>query len=183
MKKFWLLLTGILLLYGCEFIVFVSHTEVPAPDFIRDRAFYAAEAYVDEYIEYDLGGDETIYVPPYDSRALDCSGLVINVYNYAVTDTIYNLPFDDKTADEIDKEYSYSIDEPETGDLMVWTDNGEAFHIAIYWKTEDGYYYFLESNDPVELKLEGLDGTRSRRLSVNTNFNIHFRRMMLIEIS
>lgn len=176
----------LLLLSGCQYFVFVSHTEVSATDEIREKAFFAAEYYADANIEYELGGTDTTYVPTYGSRGLDCSGLVNNVYNYAIQGTNYSLGYVDATADQIYKNYSETLNYPQKGDLMIWTDDSDhAFHIAIFEKIENGYYHFIESNDPDLLESKtGTDGTFRRTLSVTNSydFTISLRRMKLIEI-
>lgn len=169
----------LLLLSSCQFFVLVSYNEVSATDEIREKAFFAAEYYADADIEYELGGSETTYVPTYSVRGLDCSGLVNNVYEYAIEDTNYSLLYSDATADQIYSDYSEPIENPEQGDLMVWRDDDDhAYHIAIYWKTEENKYWFIESNDIPQL---GIDGTAYRSLSIDNPYNTTFRRMLLSE--
>ncbi len=185
MKKYFIVLLTILILTGCTFS-FVNDEEFYGTnidstslvnDIIREKAYFAAETYLASDMEYKEGGDDVIYVPPYTTRGIDCSGLIINVYKYAVEGSNYSLPFTDKTADEMYKYYSDDIDSPQKGDLIIWTyNNDHAYHIALFEKTEDGYYYFIESNIPTEYTV---DGVGYRRMSVNTPLNISLKRLKL----
>lgn len=157
-----------------------SGVAVTALDKIRLKAYYAAEYYLDSEMEYELGGDDEIYIPPY-TRGIDCSGLIIDCYIFAVEDTDYSMPFKDKTADNIYHHYSSDVIIPQKGDLIFWTDESDhAYHIALYEKTESNKYYFIESN---YLPKDGINGVAYRSLSVNTTFNITIKRFILIDNS
>ncbi len=149
---------------------------VSSDSLIRSKAFYAAEYYLEQGMDYQLGGDDEIYIPPY--RGIDCSGLVINSYKYAVSDTFYSLPFSDATANKIMTNYSNPVENPEKGDLIFWlNDNGEAFHVALFEKTEGSRYYFIESNILPEYNINGV---ARRSLSEYTKFKLVFSRVKLV---
>lgn len=177
-----MILITLLTITGCS-ITFISDDEkdtLPANDIIREKAYFAAEYYLNSGMEYELGGSDQIYVPPYtDTRGIDCSGLIINVYTYAVEGSNYSLPFTDQTADGIYHNYSVDIDTPQKGDLIIWTDNNDhAYHIALFKKTENGYYNFIESNVLPEY---GINGVAHRRMLVNTSYIISIKRLKLVD--
>lgn len=185
MKRRYLTLLFILcILSACNWnIVFVGddeeYTTVTAAEEIRLKAYYAAEYYLEDGMEYELGGDDEIYIPSYDTRGIDCSGLVINCYEFAVEDTDYELPFADATANDMYQNYTEDVTEPEEGDLIFWVyDSGTAYHVALYEKTETGKYYFIESNE-----FDDVDGLNYRSLSVNSIYNIEIKRLILIDNS
>ena len=87
----------------CFSILFVScnfnndsddTTEIDCPAEIASRAFRFAELYKDSDTVYELGGQ----APVRSAIAIDCSGLVVMCYKYAMVDTKYSLLVSDMTA-------------------------------------------------------------------------------------
>ena len=71
-----------------------DYSEIDAPAEIAERAFKFAELYEEADTEYDLGGQD----PARSAIKIDCSGLVVMSYKYAVVDTKYQLLESDMTA-------------------------------------------------------------------------------------
>lgn len=118
--------------------------KVLAPESIRLKAYKSALYYCENNIPYEWGGN--YYIEPSRSIGVDCSGLIINNYIYAIKGSQYKLSFNDVTASQIYNNYSSSIDTPVRGDLIFWRDgDGNIYHIALLDRREGDYYYFIDS--------------------------------------
>ncbi len=116
-----------------------------APKEIKDRAFAFAELYRDSETEYGWGGQD-----PVRSIKVDCSGLVVMCYKYALVDTKYSLLFDDSNCADMCSKYSTPTTKPEHGDLIFMgaVDSPEISHMAIYDREdEDGNIHFIDSTE------------------------------------
>ena len=117
-------------------------SEIDCPDEICTRAFKFAELYKETGMQYELGGQS-----PLRSAGIDCSGLVVMCYKYALVDTKYNLLFDDASAKAIYMNYSTPTRFPRRGDLIFMgeADTASVTHIAIFDKIENEKVYFIDS--------------------------------------
>ena len=120
-----------IVLAACELNIAI----IPAPGEVRMAAWYEAERYVG--MEYEYGGQD---VP----KGIDCSGLVVNCYAAAVVITQYQLLFHDASVQDLFRQYTVTVDMPETGDL-IFLGNGTISHVAIYEKEEDGEIWFIDA--------------------------------------
>ncbi len=117
---------------------------VEAPEKIRLLAYSSALYYSKNSVAYEWGGDD--YIEP--SRGVDCSGLIINNYIYAIKGTSFDLPFTDSTAHDIFHKYSNSVSSPEKGDLVFWKNSeGRIYHIALFEKEIGDMIYFIDSTE------------------------------------
>lgn len=125
---------------------FYNGEKVSAPDSIRLKAYSSALNYCENKIPYEWGGN--YYIEPSRTIGVDCSGLIINNYTYAVKGTKYGLPFEDATASQIYYNYSIDIDTPQKGDLIFWKNSkGKIYHIALLDRVDGAYYYFIDSTE------------------------------------
>lgn len=122
-----------------EFIV------IDTPAEIAERAFEFARLYAESNTLYGYGKQE----PVRNVIQIDCSGLVVMCYKYALVDTPYQLPVPDMTANYMYENAStlISIHELRKGDLLFMgeSDSSEVTHIALFEKEEDGKIYFIDS--------------------------------------
>ena len=146
MKK----LAKLFLLFICFFVVSCkfesnkTYNETLAPKDIKERAFHFAELYTQSETEYELGGQSPVRV-----IKIDCSGLVVMCYKYAIVDTKYNLLEPDMAVDFMFKNASVKTETPERGDLVFMGELGtdRVTHIGIFDKEENGEIYFIDSTD------------------------------------
>ena len=128
-----------------------SFTEIDAPDAISERAYSFAELYEQSDTEYHLGGQD-----PVRAIQIDCSGLIIMCYKYALVDTKYQLLVSDMSANYMYTNASTHIDKADLkkGNLIFMgparedgaTANAdEISHAALFEKTENGRIYFIDS--------------------------------------
>lgn len=147
MKRFFLiLLPFFVLLFSCSNISNATDdkntTKIDCPTEVKQRAFNFAELYAESNTEYVFGGQD-----PVRAVKIDCSGLIVMCYKYAMVDTKYSLLFDDTTAYNMYAEYSTKTEAPEKGDLIFMGESGSnnVTHIAIFEKNENGNVYFIDS--------------------------------------
>lgn len=143
-KIFFVFLLLPFLFFSCDFggdekseINFVD-----CPDEISRRALEFAILYSQTETEYEWGGQSPLRV-----AKLDCSGLVVMCYKYALVDTKYELPFDDATASAMAEKFSTRTDEPRPGDLVFMGENDseKITHIAIFKEKKDDKIFFIDS--------------------------------------
>ena len=143
----------ILTLSSCSFefltgirYVTSSFTTIDCPTEIISRAFKFAELYEKEDTVYEWGGED----PLRNTIGIDCSGLVIMCYKYAMVDTEYKLLNEDMTAQNIHDYASTkkSVSSVQKGDLVFIGPEGskEITHIGFFQKYEDNIVYILDSS-------------------------------------
>ena len=145
-----------------------NFTEIDCPDEICTRAFKFAELYKETGMQYELGGQS-----PVRSAGIDCSGLVVMCYKYAVVDTKYHLPFGDASANAIYTNYSTQTEKPRQGDLIFMgeADTASVTHIAIFDKIENDKVYFIDSTlkDTDGDGIYDINGVTARNYEKNDN--------------
>ena len=121
-----------------------TYTEMDAPAEISERAYSFAELYEQSATEYHLGGQD-----PVRAIQIDCSGLIIMCYKYALVDTKYQLLVSDMTANYMYTNASTHIDKADLkkGNLIFMgeTNSDSVTHIALFDKLENGRIYFIDS--------------------------------------
>lgn len=150
MKRLYFLFL-ILCFTGCIHEIRSSVNEILCPKEIADKALFFAKRYRDSQTEYEFGGQDELR-----AIKIDCSGLVVNCYRYAVREyTEYTLPFFDASVKDFFLKYSIITNHPNPGDLIFMGDEDTDFptHIAFYVKTVDDNIYFIDST-----KKEAVEG-------------------------
>ena len=113
-------------------------------DHIRKKALEYAQEYCRVDTEYYYGGQDMI-------RAIkvDCSGMVINCYKYAIANTGYKLLFDDTTAANLYSKFSDHTTNPKPGDLIFMGDTNSKTvnHIGIFVKKQGSTVYFIDATE------------------------------------
>ncbi len=119
-------------------------TITPATKEIKTRAFEFAKLYSESETEYQWGGQS-----PVRAIKIDCSGLVVMCYKYALVDTKYNLIENDMSSSYMYEHATYLTDTPDHGDLIFMGEIGtdKITHIAIYDREENGEIYFIDATN------------------------------------
>lgn len=144
---------------------------IASPENIRLRAYESAAFYVKNKIPYVWGGD--YYIEPNRTVGVDCSGLIINNYKYAVKGSEYSLPFADSTAHNMYLKYTNPVLSPEKGDLIFWKNKQDKiYHVAIFEKESGDYYYFIDSTE-----FEGVNGVTYRYINKSLVYTV--KRLLL----
>lgn len=163
LKKYFIVLFLIitsLLFFSCDFIFVVddiidilqkeetSDYKTPVsdkiPTSIKERVVYYATLYRDSDTEYKYGGQD-----PLRSIKVDCSGLIIRCYQYALEGTEYELLRNDMSSSYIYESASNYVTEPEPGDLVFMGDanSSKINHIGIFTKKIGNTIYFIDSTE------------------------------------
>ena len=156
--RFCLIFAIIALLVSCDNGSKEEHTytEIDAPAEIAERAYRFAELYEQSDTEYELGGQDSLR-----AIKIDCSGLIIMCYKYAMVDTKYQLLVSDMTANYMYQNASTHIDKAELkrGNLIFMgeANSNSVTHIALFDKHEGDRIYFIDST-----KKEHIDGVTHR---------------------
>lgn len=140
------------------------------PAEISNRAFSFAYFYKESDTEYGWGGQD-----PLRAITIDCSGLVVMCYKYAVVDTEYSLPFEDASSSTLYSTYSVKTEIPRRGDLIFMGEKNSSSitHVAIFDRIENGNVFFVDST----LKDEDGDGVNEINGVSERNYSIHDERI------
>ena len=99
---------------------------------------------------------------------IDCSGLVVMCYKYALVDTQYSLLLDDMSAAYMYENASRLIplEQARKGDLVFMGEPGSSniSHIALFDEKKDGMIFFIDSTEKEE---EGINGVSRRSYPEN----------------
>jgi hypothetical protein len=133
----------ILILFACTASCTVRQ-QLDAPVVLRARALGFAKQYAAADTIYLWGGQDPLRV-----IRIDCSGLVVMCYKYALADTGYALQFSDATAGDMHDYYSRETDNPLPGDLVFMgsADETAVSHIALFKEKKGGRIYFIDSTE------------------------------------
>ena len=130
----------LLVVFSCS-----NKVELSCPQDIAEKAFYFAEEYETLGSEYGWGVQD----PLPRSIKVDCSGLVVRCYEYALENTPYGLPFIDASSTAMYTTYSYptTLEKLRKGDLLFMGDSESAkvSHIALFEKLENDKINFIDS--------------------------------------
>lgn len=129
-------------------------------DYIRSKALEYAKMYCNEDTVYVYGGQDPI---PRVLR-VDCSGMVINCYKYAVENTKYELPFYDTTAANLHSTFSNPTKTPQPGDMIFMgeANSPKISHIGIFEKKVGSTIYFIDATDGKGVSQRSYDKSNSK---------------------
>lgn len=121
-----------------------EYTIMDAPSEIAERAFRFAELYGQSETAYKWGGQD-----PVRAAEIDCSGLVIMCYKYALVDTKYQLLQEDMNSNYMYQNACTIIPQEELkkGDLIFIgePESSQVTHIALFERQEEGKIHFIDS--------------------------------------
>ncbi len=135
--KFLFLFSFYPILFSCN--LQNSSQIVEVSEYVREKAYSYAEKYIG--MNYEWGGQDLL------SRGIDCSGLVINCYAYALENTDYSLLFTDTTAKNLFEVYTFCIYNPKRGDLIFMgkENSNEVSHVGLVNKVLENNVSFIDS--------------------------------------
>lgn len=183
MKKLYIQIIWIFLLYSCTYNSQSKIYEYEASSEISERAFAFAELYKDAETEYFFGGQD----PLRSVIKMDCSGLVIMSYKYALVDTGLRLIQNDMTANYMaqNASNSVSLSQMRKGDLLFMgdADSQKITHIALFEYSDEEYIYFIDCTQK-DINNDGVDdinGVSKRAYLKNDKRFKKFGRMKVIK--
>ena len=139
------LLASVAFIIGCHTPLQSQQTGIiiACPPEIAARALFFAEEYKNRETVYDWGGRDGLR-----AIRLDCSGLIVRCYRYAVSEVSgYLLTFENATVKTLFEDRTFKTDNPTAGDLIFMGNEDDSFpsHIALYVETKNDYIYFIDS--------------------------------------
>ncbi|MDD4647342.1 MAG: NlpC/P60 family protein [Sphaerochaeta sp.] len=157
------LMIASLLFSSCD----VEHM-VPVSEEMRERAYEISFQYIG--MPYVWGG-----ASHYSDTGggVDCSGLVIEIYDEVAEYFSVRLPFSDATASAMANQYTLSLLEPEKGDLIFMGEDGVVSHVALCHAVDEDEIIFIDA-----YSVTGEVGIRS--YSFDDPKIISFGRMLVI---
>lgn len=119
---------------------------------VSSQALYFANLYKDASTKYILGSRQ-----PIGKHSIDCSGLVIMCYKYALVNTSFELPFHNTDVEHLYSFWAEKIEDPSPGDLIFLKeeDSDIVTHVGLFTKKVDGAVYFIDATQKIPLD----DGT------------------------
>ena len=125
--------------------MFYDDSELPAegcPAQLAASAFEYAKKYAAADTEYKYGAQD-----PLRAIQVDCSGLVIRCYRYALQNTGYSLIQSDMSSSYMYENASIPTTSPRRGDLIFMGEENSSkiSHIAIFDRFEGDQVYFIDS--------------------------------------
>lgn len=113
------------------------------PSQLAATAFEYAKKYAAADTQYKLGAQD-----PLRAIQVDCSGLVVRCYGYALQNSGYTLLKSDMTSSDMYQKYSIPTNSPRRGDLVFMTyDNSKVSHVGIFDRFDGNQVYFIDAID------------------------------------
>ncbi len=157
------LMISSLLYSSCD----VEHM-VPVSEEMREKAYEISFQYIG--MPYVWGGSSHYSDT---GGGVDCSGLVIEIYDEVAEYFSVRLPFEDATASAMANQYTIPLLKPESGDLIFMGEDGVVSHVALCHAVTDDVLVFLDA-----YSVSGEVGIRS--YSFDDPKIISFGRMLVI---
>ena len=113
------------------------------PAQLAATAFEYAQKYAAADTQYKYGAQDPLRV-----IQVDCSGLVIRCYRYALQNTNYSLVQNDMSSSYMYEHASIPTTSSRRGDLVFMTyNNSTVSHVAIFDRFEGNQVYFIDATD------------------------------------
>lgn len=161
----------ILVFAGCDLIGNLFPIEAPVE--VREKALEYARKYIELNAEYWWGKQDTLPRTIF----VDCSGLVINCYQYACEDFGYRLLFNDTTSyGLLNYTIELSQDTLTPGDLLFMGDGGVVSHVALFVRNDGANIIFIDSTYKPE---EDINGVSERSYKKDDPRFISYGRMVI----
>lgn len=140
---------------------------IDCPEALAFLAYRYALEYDAIDTQYEWGGQD-----PLRAAKLDCSGLVIRCYQYALAGTPYSLLLPDMSSSYMHDNAATLIplEQLRPGDVifMGQEDSPVISHIALYVKTENGEIHFIDSTKkPAHGAVPAVNGVSQRSYPVD----------------
>jgi len=176
MNKIFLLIIFILLAFSCatnNSNILYSVSECPSV--IRERVVFYANEYAKRENFFEWGARDLLEKE--GILEVDCSGLIVRVFQYAVKDTKYSLLFEDTNVSSFYSYFTIPVDNPTPGDLIFMGANiKNPTHMSIFIGIDNENIYFIDSTYKEE---EGIDGVTLRYYKKDDPKFLQFARLLV----
>jgi len=113
---------------------------MPAPYEVTEAAYELSFYYIG--MDYAWGGQSYWHE---SNGSVDCSGLVINIYQEVGERYGLKLPFSDTTSTELFAFYTKPVQTPFRGDIIFMGEEQDITHVAIFHRFFDAEIEFLDA--------------------------------------
>jgi hypothetical protein len=134
----------------------ILYSVAECPGNIRERVVFFAQEYVQRDTYFEWGGRDSLEKE--GILEVDCSGLIVRVYQYAVKDTKYALLFEDTNVSSLYTYFTILIDTPTPGDLifMGTEPRNPPTHMGIFVGMDDDNIFFIDSTLKEDDNIDGV---------------------------
>lgn len=161
----------VLLCISCPLNKETGREIIECPALIKTRAAEFAKLYRDSDTHYLWGGQD-----PLRTIGIDCSGLVVICYKYAIVDTKYELLFGDTTSAMLYGKFTRHTDEPSCGDLIFFSSDGDKVdHVGIVLRMEGDDIFFIDATQKYDI-----DGVTERSYKKDNTKIMGYGAMLLL---
>jgi hypothetical protein len=179
MKKVRIILVFVAVLLACSCVTNnpgIMYSVAECPGNIREKVVYFAQEYVQRDTCYKWGGRDSLEKE--GMLGIDCSGLIVRVFQYAVKDTKYGLLFNDTNVSSLYTYFTVPIDVPTPGDFIFMGSepNNPPSHMSIFVRMDDENIYFIDSTQKEE---DNIDGVTLRFYEKNDPRFFFFARLLV----
>lgn len=144
MKKSALVISVLLLCSCATANTGVLYSVAECPVAIREKAVYFAQEYLKRNALFEWGGRD--FLEKDGILEVDCSGLIVRVFQYAVRESRYTLLFKDTNVSSLYEYFTIQVDKPSPGDLIFMsTNNIYPTHMSIFTGMDDENIFFIDS--------------------------------------
>ena len=146
------------------------------PPEIRKKAVLYAVKYVERETVWAWGGRD--YLEDEGILSLDCSGLIVRAFQYAVKGTKYSLLFEDAPLSAFYEYFTVPIDTLTPGDIIFMGTSMLAppSHISIFVNMDNANIYFIDATLKEE---EGINGATLRHYSKDDPRFLYYARLLV----
>jgi len=154
----------------------VLYSVIECPESIRERVVFYAREYTQRDTLFEWGGRDLLEKE--GVLEVDCSGLIVRAYQYAVKGTKYALLFEDTNVSSLYTYFTIPIDVPKPGDLifMGTNINNPPSHMSIFVCMDNDNTYFIDSTIKEE---DGIDGATLRHYAKDNSKILFFARLLV----
>jgi len=153
----------------------VLYSVSECPSNIREKVVFYAEEYARKDTLFKLGSRDLLEKE--GILEMDCSGLIVRVFQYALKDTKYSLLFDDTNVSSFYSYFTIPVATPTPGDLIfMGTNTVYPTHMSIFIKMDNENIYFIDSTYKED---EGIDGVTLRYYKKDDPKFLQFARLLL----
>ncbi|MCL2243564.1 MAG: NlpC/P60 family protein [Treponema sp.] len=154
----------------------IRYRVLDCPANIREDAVSYARKYFERETEFAWGGRDALEKE--GILALDCSGFIVRVYQYAVKGTKYSLLFDDAPVSGFYHHFTAPVDTLSAGDIIfMGTDKDlPPTHMSIFVNMDSENIYFFDATEKEE---EGINGVTFRYYPKDDPRFISYARLLI----
>jgi cell wall-associated NlpC family hydrolase len=148
---------------------------VECPVEIREKVVFYAQEYAKRDTYFEWGGRDLLEKE--GILEVDCSGIIVRAYQYAVKDTKYSLLFNDTNVSSFYEYFTIPVDIPMSGDIIfMGTNTIYPTHMSIFIGMDNENIYFIDSTYKED---EGIDGVSLRFYEKDDSRFLQFARLLV----